>query len=188
VVVSRRDELDERRTDPGPRGLLGGPQCGLRGFLHRQRRSAAPNHNARPLPAVCSYRLRNRFVVLTQWPHLDQAACRGMATGPPRIHLRFLHGWEPTVRCHPRELGCVVLLASQRRPLVSAASAIVVSWRTSCKKISYFCDGVKNRFARRPPRSVPRVGSDMIRYSPTTRGDPRVLLDQQTDEEGNVRC
>src|SRR5674476_890514 len=30
-----------------------------------------------------------------------------------------------------------------------AASAIVTSWRTSCNQISYFCDGVRNRFARR---------------------------------------
>jgi hypothetical protein len=40
----------------------------------------------------------------------------------------------------------------------SAASLIVVSWRTSCSQISYFCDGDKNRLVRRPIRSVLRWG------------------------------
>jgi hypothetical protein len=44
----------------------------------------------------------------------------------------------------------------------SAASIMVTSWRTSWRKISYFCDGVRNRFERRPARSVPRVGSGTV--------------------------
>src|SRR6478735_9876779 len=39
-------------------------------------------------------------------------------------------------------------------PADAAASAIVTSPRTNCKKISYFCVGVRNRFARRPARSL----------------------------------
>lgn len=42
----------------------------------------------------------------------------------------------------------------------SAASFIVASWRTSCRKISYFCKGLKKRLARRPARSVPRSQRD----------------------------
>jgi hypothetical protein len=43
----------------------------------------------------------------------------------------------------------------------AAASAIVISWRTSCSQISYFCDGLKNRFARLFPGPVPPLDSDM---------------------------
>jgi hypothetical protein len=63
----------------------------------------------------------------------------------------------------------------------SAASITVTSWRTSWMKISYFCNGVKNRFERRPARSVPRVSSVIIRWSSTGRGDPRMLLDSEPD-------
>ena len=57
------------------------------------------------------------------------------------------------------------MIVERSTPTRSAASVIVVSWRTSCSQISYFCDGVKNRLARRPSRSVPRSNSVMIRPS-----------------------
>jgi hypothetical protein len=63
----------------------------------------------------------------------------------------------------------------------SAASAIVASWRTSWRKISYFCDGLKKRLARRPARSVPRSGSGMVTSSSTGREDLRMLTDRSAD-------
>ena len=54
------------------------------------------------------------------------------------------------------------MIVDRSNLMVGRASAIVTSCRTSCSQISYFCDGVRNRFARLPARSVPRVVSDMI--------------------------
>jgi hypothetical protein len=61
----------------------------------------------------------------------------------------------------------------------SAASPMVVSWRTNCSQISYFCSGVKNRLARRPRRSLPRLESDMIRRSLLGQEPKRMLSDRK---------
>src|SRR5438034_11181338 len=69
----------------------------------------------------------------------------------------------------------------------SAASPMVVSWRTSCSQISYFCSGVKNRLARRPRRSVPRLKSDMIRRSLLGQEPKRMLSDHKPDPYRKLR-
>src|ERR671913_1615332 len=69
------------------------------------------------------------------------------------------------------------IIVERSTPNRSAASAIVVSPRTSCSHTSYFCNGVKNRLARRPSRSVPRSGSVMIRPSSSGQQPERMLSD-----------
>src|SRR4051794_40246368 len=63
----------------------------------------------------------------------------------------------------------------------AAASAIVTSCRTSCSQISYFCDGLRNRFARRPARSVPRPSASMIRSSSRSQRPHEMLSDTKID-------
>jgi hypothetical protein len=69
----------------------------------------------------------------------------------------------------------------------SAASLMVVSWRTSCSQISYFCDGDKNRLARRPIRSVPRWKSGMISSSYSGQQPEQMLADPPLDPCHEVR-
>ena len=64
----------------------------------------------------------------------------------------------------------------------SAASATVSSCRTSCRKISYFCEALKKRLAE-PSRSVGSSvlighGEMVLHGSSTGRGDLRLLSDQ----------
>ena len=49
------------------------------------------------------------------------------------------------------------MMVERSTPALSAAPAIVASWRTSWIQISYFCCGVRNRLRRRPARSVPTL-------------------------------
>jgi hypothetical protein len=74
----------------------------------------------------------------------------------------------------------------------SAASLMVVSCRTSCSQISYFCDGDKNRLARRPIRSVPRWESGMIAPPVRASNPSRCWLIQRsicvTKADANQDC
>ena len=69
----------------------------------------------------------------------------------------------------------------------SAASPMVVSPRRSCSQISYFCSGGKNRLARRPRRSVPRLESDMIRRSLLGQEPKQMLSDHKPDPYRKLR-
>ncbi|WP_448510862.1 DUF3958 family protein [Mycolicibacterium thermoresistibile] len=60
---------------------------------------------------------------------------------------------------------------------------MVTSWRTNCSQISYLCDGVRNRFARLPPRVV----SDMTKSSEKLRRTRRMLSDRHADLYREVR-
>jgi conjugative relaxase-like TrwC/TraI family protein len=62
-------------------------------------------------------------------------------------------------------------------PNRSAASEMVVSPRTNCSQISCFCNGVRNRLARRPSRSLPRSCSVTIRPSFSGQQPERMLPD-----------
>ena len=62
----------------------------------------------------------------------------------------------------------------------SAASAIVTSRRTSCSQISYFCSGVRKRFARRL-RDRFSVGIEHDQMLLHDRGDARMLTDRSCD-------
>jgi len=62
-------------------------------------------------------------------------------------------------------------------PWSAAASAMVTSCRISCSQISYFFDGVRNRFTRLPARSAPRDVSVMIRSSKKVQRSRRMLSD-----------
>lgn len=64
----------------------------------------------------------------------------------------------------------------------SAASAIVASWRTSCRKT---CDGHKKRLVRHPARSVPCSGSGMVTLSSTNHGDLWILTGRSPDRYAN---
>src|SRR5512133_1566448 len=69
------------------------------------------------------------------------------------------------------------MIVERSTPYRSAASPTVVSPRTSCSQISYFCSGVRNRLARRPSRSVPRSCSVTIRPSSSGQQPERMLSD-----------
>src|SRR4029453_246777 len=69
------------------------------------------------------------------------------------------------------------MIVERSPPNRSAASPTVVSPRTSCSQISYFCSGVRNRLARRPNRSLPRSCSVTIRPSSSGQQPERMLSD-----------
>src|SRR5215211_7348505 len=69
------------------------------------------------------------------------------------------------------------MIVERSTPTRSAASLMVVSPRTSCSQISYFCDGDRNRLARRPSRSLPRSCSVMIRPSSSGQQPEQMLSD-----------
>jgi len=73
------------------------------------------------------------------------------------------------------------MIVQRSTPTWSAASLMVVSPRTSRNQISCFCDGDKNRLARRPSRSVPRWRSGMISSSSSGQRPKQMLADPKPD-------
>jgi hypothetical protein len=108
-----------------------------------------------------------------------------LQVAPGRLHAR-LGGGQGLQRglAGASWIRMIVERSTSKR---SAASEIVVSWRSSCRQISYFCDGDKNRLARRPIRSVPRSGSGMISSSCSGQQPEQMLADPPLDLCHEVR-
>jgi hypothetical protein len=148
------------RGSPAPR-----PGC--------QGRGSGPGSSAAHRAAGCGRKVRPgprppqacRSLPCGGDAHAQETDAQVVATGAAFLPTRVA-GDRPPPPAVPSPgsapTGGIVERSTARR---SAASLMVVSPRTSCSQTSYFCNGVRNRLARRPSRSVPRSNSVMVRPS-----------------------
>src|SRR5215217_3068453 len=166
------------------RGLLQQlQQPGLGGRIHPGRDPATQPQ--RPFPSTSSSRTASS---LSASP--SRAASALAASNSTSRLAAATPGLESASAASAPSLATVRsrMIVERSTPYRSAASAIVVSPRTSCSQISYFCNGVRNRLARRPSRSAPRSCSVMIRPSFSGQQPERMLSDPNPVLYRKLRC